>query len=113
MQPWHYKLELCHLCLVLLSNGKKTCRETVCPFGVCAEAFWCPHAVQVSLATNQMWMPRDDGCAKDMVNVDVAQAQQRIGREEGNGRRDYNSVPEPSSEEWQGDGTGDNVVIGG
>ena len=50
-----------------LSAGPK--RMVACPFDECSGDKWCPHAVQVALATDRVGTPGRDGAEIESQNV--------------------------------------------
>ena len=57
-----------------LSAGSK--RVVACPFEECSGDQWCPHAVQVALATDRVGTPGRDGAQIASQNVIDAGRQQ-------------------------------------
>ena len=55
---------------IALSDGSK--RMVACPFGLCSGDQWCPHAVQVVLATDRVRNPGRDGAEIASQNVIAA-----------------------------------------
>ena len=74
-----------------LSAGCK--RMVACPFDECSGDQWCPHAVQVALATDRMGTPGRDGAEIVSQNV-IATWEAAVKAAEGlSMRRGGNGTP--------------------
>ena len=81
-----------------MSLSSRSKRMVVCPFGVCLGDQWCPHAVQVALATDRVGAQGRDGGGTMSQNViasweAVAKAVEGLSMLRGGCHGARNSIP--------------------